>query len=292
MSPAHSASHSARPPIHLGSGEPVVLLHGFLMSQTVWDPVAPRLADTGRYEVFAPTMAGHNGGPYAGTWLLSSSVLADHVERQLDQLGWESAHLVGNSLGGWVAFELERRGRARSVTGVGAAGGWTRWSPVKFEVISKFIAGMPILGLARLLGPRALRLPLSRRLATLPLSATPEGVSDEQLRGVVDDAAHCPAYFQLLIKSLLQPGLLELAQTAVPVQLVLCEKDRVVPPSRFSRHFTDFLPEGTKITKLDGVGHVPMFEAPERITAAIADFIDECTAGPDRLSDRHRPPAS
>lgn len=52
-----------------------------------------------------------------------------------------------------------------------------------------------------------------------------------------------------------------------------------MPPSRFSRHFTDFLPEGTKITKLDGVGHVPMFEAPERITAAIADFIDRCTAG-------------
>lgn len=134
---------TTRAPIHLGpkdgSGEPVVLLHGFLMSQTVWDPVAPRLADTGRYEVFAPTMAGHNGGPYAGTWLLSSSVLADHVERQLDQLGWDSAHLVGNSLGGWVAFELERRGRARSVTGIGAAGGWTRWSPVKFEVIGKFI---------------------------------------------------------------------------------------------------------------------------------------------------------
>lgn len=117
---------TTRAPIHLGpkdgSGEPVVLLHGFLMSQTVWDPVAPRLADTGRYEVFAPTMAGHNGGPYAGTWLLSSSVLADHVERQLDRLGWDSAHLVGNSLGGWVAFELERRGRARSVTGIGAAG--------------------------------------------------------------------------------------------------------------------------------------------------------------------------
>src|SRR5437588_5913494 len=68
---------TSRPPIHLGSregsregsGEPVLLLHGFLMSQTVWDPVAPRLANTGRYEVFAPTMAGHNGGPYAGTWL-------------------------------------------------------------------------------------------------------------------------------------------------------------------------------------------------------------------------------
>lgn len=268
------------------------MLHGFLMSQTVWEPVAPRLADTGRFEVFAPTMAGHNGGPYAGTWLLSSSVLADHVERQLDQLGWETAHLVGNSLGGWVAFELERRGRARSVTGIGAAGGWTRWSPVKFEVISKFIAGMPFLALARLFGERVLRLPLSRRLATLPLTARPDGISSEQLSVVVDDAAHCPAYFQLLVKSLLDPGLLQLADTAVPVQLVLCEKDRVVPASRFYRHFTDYLPEGTKMTELDGVGHVPMFEAPDRVTAVIADFVDECAAGADRCADRHQPPAS
>jgi pimeloyl-ACP methyl ester carboxylesterase len=268
---------TTRPPIHLGSGEPVLLLHGFLMSQTVWEVVAEQLADTGRYEVFAPTMAGHNGGPHTGTWLLSSSVLADHVERQLDELGWDSAHIVGNSLGAWVGFELERRGRARSVTGIGAAGGWTRWSPIKFEVIGKFMAGMPILGFARLFGARILHLPFSRRLATLPLSASPEGVSERQISGVIDDARHCPAYFQLLIKSLLQPGLLELAQTAVPAHLVLCEKDRVVPPRRFGRHFTDHLPAGTRVTRLDGVGHVPMFEAPGRITQVISEFIDECS---------------
>ena len=28
----------------------------------------------------------------------------------MDELGWKTAHIVGNSLGGWVAFELERRG--------------------------------------------------------------------------------------------------------------------------------------------------------------------------------------
>ncbi len=266
------------------------MLHGFLMSQTVWDPVAPRLADTGRFEVFAPTMAGHNGGPYAGTWLLSSSVLADHVERQLDELGWETAHMVGNSLGGWVAFELERRGRARSVTGIGAAGGWTRWSPVKFEVIGKFIAGMPLLGAGPAVGQAG------ASVAAQPAAGDPAAharrrtaSAKHQLSVVIDDAAHCPAYFQLLVKSLLDPGLLQLADTAVPVQLVLCEKDRVVPASRFNRHFTNFLPEGTKITEIDGVGHVPMFEAPERVTAVIADFIDECAAGADRHPDRQRP---
>ncbi len=265
----------SRAPIHLGSGEPVLLLHPFLMSQLVWQKVAPQLADTGRYEVFAPTMAGHNGGPRSGTWLLSSSVLADHVERQLDTLGWNTCHIVGNSLGGWVAFELERRGRARTVTGIAPAGGWHGWSPTKFEVIAKFVGGMPVWFLAHLLGPRLLRLPMSRRIGTLPISGSPDGVSDQDFLGVVDDLKHCPAYFQLLMKSLLMPGLVELAHTNVPTHLVLCEKDRVVPPRRFSSHFTNHLPPANEVTMLDGVGHIPMFEAPERVAEVIASFLDE-----------------
>jgi pimeloyl-ACP methyl ester carboxylesterase len=266
-----------RQPIHVGSGEPVLLLHPFLLSQAVWEDVAQQLADTGRYEVFAPTMAGHNGGPSAGSWFMSSSVLADHVERQMDELGWQTAHIVGNSLGGWVAFELERRGRARSVTGIAPAGGWTRWSPAKFEIVAKFLLGMPLLVLAWLLGPRVLRLPFSRRLATYAISGSPEGVSERQLRSLIDDAAHCPAYAQLLVKALQLPGLNELALNAVPAHLVICEKDRVIPAPRFSRHFTTHLPdESLQVTKLDGVGHVPMLEAPERITAVITGFIDQC----------------
>ncbi len=268
-------SMTTRPPIHLGSGEPVLLLHPFLLSQTVWEKVAQQLADTGRYEVFAPTMAGHNGGPGAGTWFLSSAVLADHVERQLDELGWDTTHIVGNSLGGWVAFELERRGRARTVTGIAPAGGWTRWSPAKFEVIGKFILGMPLFVLAWLFGPRVLQLPFSRRLATYAISASPDGVSERELSTIVDDVARCPAYFQLLVKATLLHGLRELAETAVPAHLVICGKDRVVPAPRFTRHFTTHLPADHKVTILEDVGHVPMFEAPKRVTEVIVEFLDQ-----------------
>jgi pimeloyl-ACP methyl ester carboxylesterase len=283
---------TSRPPIHLGSGEPVLLLHPFLISQVVWDVVAGQLADTGRYEVFAPTLAGHNGGPSAGTWFLSSSVLADHVERQMDELGWDTAHIVGNSLGGWVAFELERRGRARSVTGIAPAGGWTRWSPVKFEVIAKFVLGIPLLVLASLFGPRVLHLPFSRRLATYAISASPDGVSERELSIIIDDVAHCPAYFQLLVKALLLHGLRELAQNAVPAHLVICEKDRIVPAPRFTRHFTEHLPANHKLTVLDGVGHIPMFEAPGRITEVITDFIEEINPALRALNQPIAPSAS
>ena len=114
-------------------------------------------------------------------------------------------------------------------------------------------------------------------MATYALSASPEGVSERKLSGIIDDVAHCPAYLQLLVKALLLHGLRELALNAVPAHLVVCGKDRVIPAPRFSRHFTDHLPEGHRVTKLEGVGHVPMFEAPERITDVITSFIDECS---------------
>jgi pimeloyl-ACP methyl ester carboxylesterase len=174
-----------------------------------------------------------------------------------------------------VAFELERRGRARTVTGIAPAGGWHRWSPTKFEVIAKFVGGMPVWVLAHLLGPRLLRLPMSRRIGTLPISGSPDGISEPELLAVIDDLKHCPAYFQLLIKALLSPGLVELAQTGVPTHLVLCEKDRVFPGPRSHRYFKAQLPAGTRVTELDGVGHIPMFEAPERVTDVITSFLDE-----------------
>lgn len=266
----------------------MLLLHPFLMSQTVWEVVARQLADTGRYEVFAPTMASHNGGPRAGTWFLSSSVLADHVERQMDELGWDTAHIVGNSLGGWVAFELERRGRARSVLGIAPAGGWTRWSPAKFEVIAKFILGIPLLVLAWLLGPKVLHIPFSRHLATYAISAKPEGVSERELSVIIDDVGHCPAYLQLLLKALLMPGLQELADSAVPAHLVTCSKDRVVPSPRFSQHFRNHLPADHRFTCLENVGHVPMYEAPGRVTEVIVEFLEECVP-PVKVAE---PPAS
>ena len=59
------------------------------------------------------------------------------------------------------------------------------------------------------------------------------------------------------------PGLLELAEGTAPTHLVICDKDRVLPHPRFTRHFTTHLPKDTQITHLEGVGHVPMFEAPD-----------------------------
>lgn len=266
-----------RDPIHVGTGEPIVLLHPFLCSQNVWRTVADQLADTGRFEVFAPTMPGHNGGTRSGTWFLETSALVDDVERRMDKLGWDTAHIVGNSLGGWVAFELERRGRARTLTGIAPAGGWGQHAPTKYETVLKFLLGGPALVAARLIGPRILEYPGVRRIATLPVSGPADGPSHADLVALVDDATHCTAYVQLLVKTLRLPGLLELANVAAPTHLVLCEKDRVFPTPRGNRYFIDNLPKDTRVTRLPGLGHIPMLEAPGQITELITEFVDEHT---------------
>ena len=48
--------------------------------------------------------------------------LADAVEREMLGAGFDTAHISGNSLGGWIALELARRGRARTVTAISPAG--------------------------------------------------------------------------------------------------------------------------------------------------------------------------
>jgi pimeloyl-ACP methyl ester carboxylesterase len=278
-----------RAPIHLGSGEPMLLLHPFMMSQNVWKKVGPLIAGvdvadpsapaTGRYEIFAPTMLGHNGGG-KGPFFLDSGSLADDVERKLDALGWDTAHIVGNSLGGWVAFELERRGRARTLTGIAPAGGWRHFTPAKFEIVGKFLAGLPIWLVALALKERVLKLPITRYLTYPAVSATVDGLTDEDVRDIIDDVSHCPAYYQLLVKSLLLPGLLELADAKSPTHLVICEKDRVLPHPRFTRHFTTYLPKDTQVTRMDGVGHIPMFEAPQRVADVIVEFVDRYATPP------------
>ncbi|HTF51279.1 MAG TPA: alpha/beta fold hydrolase [Pseudonocardia sp.] len=84
------------------------------LSSSCWRPVLGPLTE--HHEVFAPTLAGHRGGPELPPGPAPLSVFVDHVERDLDAAGFDTVHVAGNSLGGRVAVELARRGRARSVT--------------------------------------------------------------------------------------------------------------------------------------------------------------------------------
>src|SRR3954471_24779918 len=113
---------SAFTPSHRGgSGTPLVCLHGFTDTWRTWELVLPALEE--RHDVLAPTLLGHAGGPAGGSEV-DEGLVADAVEQAMDEAGFKTAHIVGNSLGGYLALQLAARGRARSVVALAPGGGW------------------------------------------------------------------------------------------------------------------------------------------------------------------------
>src|SRR4051794_739595 len=113
----------------LGTGQPLVLLHGQGFSRRSWDPVVTELAR--ERDVIAVDLPGHGDSPRqprgAGNTPLDQ---ARAVAELLDQLGLASVHVAGNSVGGWVALELGRLQRARTVTALSPGGLWGGAAPL------------------------------------------------------------------------------------------------------------------------------------------------------------------
>ena len=100
-----------------------------------WELVLSELEK--HHDVLAPTLAGHTGGP-AIDGEFNDALVADAVERAMNEAGFETAHIVGNSLGGYVALQLAERGRARTVLALAPAGGWAKVDPAFQETLTYF----------------------------------------------------------------------------------------------------------------------------------------------------------
>src|SRR3954463_2901826 len=85
----------------MGSGPPLVLIHGMVNSSRHWRAVAERLAD--RYTVIAPDLIGHgDSATPRGDYSLGAH--ATVIRDLLAALGIERATIVGHSFGGGIAM--------------------------------------------------------------------------------------------------------------------------------------------------------------------------------------------
>ncbi|MQY24292.1 alpha/beta fold hydrolase [Nocardia macrotermitis] len=257
--------------LHTGSGDPLLLLHGFMLSPHCWESVAQRLSST--CEVYAPAFRGHWGGPELDGWYLDVAVLADQIEQQLDELGWRTCHIAGNSLGGWVGFELARRGRARTLTAIAPAGGWASPSLLQIRVGVKFLSLVPVVEIGKRLGDAVGLSAPARQLAAMILSRNTSAVPRRLLEAALTSAMHCPAMLPVLVSGLRMPALGDLSTLRTPVRLLMCEHDRVIPNQPYAQRFLRELPESADRILVHGVGHVPMLEAPDRIATLIAEHV-------------------
>lgn len=258
-----------------GTGEPVVLLHGFTASWGLWQPI---LADlVARYEVIAPTLPGHHGGPdYPGDRPITFGHSTDAVESLLDELGVGTAHFVGNSMGGGIALELAKRGRARSVVALAPAGGWSRGDGEGPRIGRFFARQIRLLERTHAWSERIMRRPGSRRLAFREIMRHGELVSPADAASISQAALNC-SISRRAIGSLFadEAGLTigGLDRIACPVLLATPQFDRVLPGTRHAPRYRREIP-GVESVALPDCGHVPVWDNAKLVTELIVGQVE------------------
>jgi len=261
-----------------GSGEPVVLLHGFTGTWHIWRPVLGELV--ARYEVIAPTLAGHAGGPPLE--LETESAIArgtDHMEGHLDDLGVETAHFVGNSAGGALALELAKRGRARSVVAFSPAGLWEIGSREPGRIARFFARQTMMARMSSAQAPLILRRPGARYLAFRDIMRCGGLVSPADAVDMVRMSTQCTVIDDVL--RALRAGeahLEDLDRITAPVRVAWAQNDRVLPMARNVDRARKEIP-GVDYVVLPKVGHVPMWDDPRLVVRTITEFVDRHVTG-------------
>ncbi len=251
-----------------GSGSPMVLLHGFTDTWRGWELVLERLERD--HDVLAPTLPGHAGGPPLDA--VSDTVLADAVERAMDDAGFQDAHLVGNSLGGYLALQLAARGRARSVVALAPAGGWAAGDESFRPTMAHFLTMKELLQAAAAQAEAIVCTDERRRRATTFTAVNYEHIPAELLAHQMRGAAACEAVGPLVELALREGWTLDAERITCPVRVVWGTEDELLAwPTAAARYRTDWLPHADWVV-LDDVGHCPQLDVPLETAQLIVDF--------------------
>ncbi|ULE35593.1 alpha/beta hydrolase [Mycobacterium sp. IDR2000157661] len=232
-----------------------MLLHGVTSSAAAWADVAPLL--TGSHELIVPTAAGHRGGP-ALTGRASIAALVDVTERLLNSRGLDRVHLAGNSMGGWMAIELARRGRALSVCALSPAGFWTPGAADATRATATLRRMRSLSRLTRRVVSPAMKVALARRLAMRDVAVHGENLTPHQAAEAARDMVECAAAADLLgTQEMVEP----LTPAPCPITLAWSARDRLFPPSINGEVARRRIPDAHYV-ELPDVGHVPMIDDP------------------------------
>ncbi len=259
----------------------MVLLHGSNSSLQTWEPLVKRLG--GSYRVVTLDLPGHGltgatpDKDYGADGMIAA---VDVVAARLDL---DHFILGGTSMGGWVAwrYALAEPGRVDALLLLDAAGMPLR----KGEKRAPSNVGF-----------RLLQYPFGRWLAS---QITPRALVEKSLRGsvarqeIVDDAM-VDRYWELLrfpgnreatsLRAKLdrEPAMADrVGAIEAPTLILFGKEDRLINPSAAATFHERIA--GSEIVLLDGIGHLPMEEAPDATAAAIADFLKRRLAPPSAV---------
>jgi len=256
----------------LGTGDPVVLLHGLGGYLEEWAEAQPALAE--HFATYAPDLPGFGrSDPLEHPDLPS---LARHVLAALDALGLDGpVHLVGNSLGGAIAMQaaVEAPERVATATLVDSAGFGRQVNP------GLRLLGVPGLGRALLHRPSRQRVRMQLRAQFHdPALATEERVALKTAHSRREGAAEA---FTAVARALgswrgARSGwrrrlVREFAELRIPTLVLWGTHDRILPATQLVAAARALPHARTHL--FANTGHMPQIERTEEFTALVRDFL-------------------
>jgi pimeloyl-ACP methyl ester carboxylesterase len=236
-----------------GSGEPTLYLHGAGMTR-MWLPHLEALSE--RVDVIAPEHPGY-GETEMPEWLDGFEDLVIHYDELLDVLGLDKVHVVGYSLGGWLAAEFASfyPKRLASLTLMVPAGLRIEGKPIPNPV-----AMMPDEFFDLIFNDKA------NMHQVLPDFESLEEIVHQYGEGATLARLAWTSQYDLKLET-------RLRRVACPALVVRAEHDRLICDEMAER-YAELLPNA-RIETIPGTGHALAFEQPEEVGAVIGDFIRE-----------------
>jgi len=242
-----------------------VLIHGIGSQWPAWEPVLDRVA--AQRDVIALDLPGFGASPPLPSGMTPTvEALADSVMELLEQLEVPRPHVAGNSMGGWIALELARRGVVASATALSPAGFWNR-REVAYSRGSLRVS----VRVARALDPVVDRLTGSALMRTLlfgQVVARPWRISGPEAAVALRALARSPS-FDATLEVLTAGHFTGGADIGVPVTIAWGQRDRLLIP-RQARRAARAIPSA-RLVSLQGCGHVPMSDDPERVARVLLE---------------------
>jgi len=253
-----------------GGGTPLLLIHGLGLSRRSWKPLLPIL--TREHDVLAIDIPGFGTAPPLPDRTPTVAALTDAIEAELDRTGLDRVHVAGNSLGGWIALELARRGRAMSAVALSPSGLEAPAERIYVVAMNEMMRARSLVG-----SPAAALLaanPATRSVMLGGLHGRPWRVPAPDAAAEIKEFATAPGFHPTLYATTGSHAPTGLSEIRVPVRICFGTEDAMLGALTAPR-FAAAIP-GAKLIPLPGCGHVPMADNPRLVAKAIADLTLVC----------------
>lgn len=249
----------------LGSGPPLVLVHGVGHRRQAWYPVRDQLAE--QRELILVDLPGHGeSDPLELDGRSLVEVFAKYFRDFLAEQGLERVHVAGNSLGGRIALEAGVSGDALSVTALSPAGFWR--STKDFAYTRRLFGTVSKLSVR--LEPRAERLSSTKAGRTTMfgwITAHPGRIDPERAFGDFKAFRRAqPALHEIIAGATRFDGVIP---PDIPVTIGWGTRDLVLPRYQ-AKVARQTLPQARHVW-LTGSGHVPMSDDPETVAQILLE---------------------